>query len=103
RRNAVRLGCADVRAVTAGGIPQDVRFDAVWSNPPIRVGKAALHDLLATWLPRLTPQGTAHLVVQKNLGSDSLQRWVEAALGMTCTRVASSRGFRVLEVSPARP
>ncbi|MGL5852100.1 MAG: class I SAM-dependent methyltransferase, partial [Phycicoccus sp.] len=73
RRNAVRLGCADVRAVTADGIPHEVRFDAVWSNPPIRVGKAALHDLLTTWLPRLTPHGTAHLVVQKNLGSDSLQ------------------------------
>ncbi|MGL5867057.1 MAG: class I SAM-dependent methyltransferase [Dermatophilaceae bacterium] len=103
RRNAVRLDCGDLRATTADGIPHDVRFDAVWSNPPIRVGKAALHDLLRAWLPRLTPHGAAHLVVQKNLGSDSLQRWVESELRMPCTRLASSRGFRVLEVTPGHP
>lgn len=100
-RNAATLGLAGVRASTADGIPDAVRFDLIWSNPPIRVGKAALHALLRAWLPRLAPGGAAYLVVQKNLGSDSLQRWVEADLGMPCTRLASSRGFRVLEVRPA--
>jgi len=98
RRNAATLGLGGVRASTADGIPDDVRFDLVWSNPPIRVGKAVLHGLLSTWLPRLAPGGVAHLVVQRNLGSDSLQRWVEAELGMPCSRLASSKGFRVLEV-----
>lgn len=68
-------------------------------QPPIRVGKAVLHDLLRTWLPRLEPDGTAYLVVQKNLGSDSLQRWIAAELGMPCERYATSRGFRVLAVT----
>ena len=27
-------------------VPGDVRFAAIWSNPPIRIGKAALHELL---------------------------------------------------------
>ena len=103
RRNAAALGLDGVRASTADGIPHDVRFDLVWSNPPIRVGKAALHCLLRTWLPRLAPGGVAHLVVQRNLGSDSLHRWLEDELGMPCARLASSRGFRVLEVRPARP
>ena len=98
RRNAATLGLERVHAVTAGGVPDDVRFDVIWSNPPIRVGKAALHDLLATWLPRLAPDGVAYLVVQKNLGSDSLQRWVAAELGLSCSRLTSVRGFRVLEV-----
>ncbi|HSF98893.1 MAG TPA: methyltransferase [Ornithinibacter sp.] len=98
RRNAAALGLEGVHATTANGIPDAVRFDLIWSNPPIRVGKAALHDLLRTWLPRLAPGGVAYLVVQKNLGSDSLQRWIEAELGMPCTRFASSKGFRVLEV-----
>jgi 16S rRNA (guanine1207-N2)-methyltransferase len=98
RRTAAALGLDGVRATTADGIPGDVRFDLIWSNPPIRVGKAVLHDLLRTWLPRLAPSGVAHLVVQRNLGSDSLQRWVEAELGMPCARLASSKGFRVLEV-----
>lgn len=97
-RNAAALGLAGVHAVTADAVPADVRFDLIWSNPPIRVGKAVLHDLLRTWLPRLAPDGVASLVVQKNLGSDSLQRWVETELGMPCTRAASSKGFRVLEV-----
>lgn len=99
RRNAASLGLSGVRAGVAQDVPQDVRFDLLWSNPPIRVGKEALHDLLRTWLPRLAPGGEAYLVVQRNLGSDSLQRWVEAELAMPCERHASSKGFRVLRVS----
>lgn len=98
RRNAGALGLDGVRAATADGIPDAVRFDLIWSNPPIRVGKAVLHDLLHTWLPRLTPDGVAHLVVQRNLGSDSLQQWIQNELAMPCTRLTSSKGFRVLEV-----
>ncbi len=84
-------------------VPPDLRFDALWSNPPIRIGKEALHDLLSAWVPRLTPGGEAHLVVQKNLGADSLARWMagQSADGMpwgTVQRVASSRGYRVLRV-----
>ena len=101
RRNAAALGLDSVHAVVADGIPDAVRFDLIWSNPPIRVGKAALHVLLGAWLPRLTPHGVAHLVVQRNLGSDSLQRWLAAELGMPCTRLTSSKGFRVLEVRQA--
>jgi 16S rRNA G1207 methylase RsmC len=98
RRNAGALGLDAVHASTADGIPPDLRFDLIWSNPPIRVGKAVLHELLRTWLPRLAPSGVAHLVVQRNLGSDSLQKWVQTDLGMPCTRFTSSKGFRVLEV-----
>ncbi len=98
RRTAAALGLDGVRATTADGIPDDVRFDLIRSNPPIRVGKAVLHELLRTWLPRLAPSGVAHLVVQRNLGSDSLQRWITTELGMPCTRLTSSKGFRVLEV-----
>ncbi len=98
RRNAEALGLQGVRATTADGIPGDLRFDLIWSNPPIRVGKAVLHDLLRTWLPRLTSGGVAQLVVQRNLGSDSLQRWIGTELEMPCSRLTSSKGFRVLEV-----
>ncbi|WP_159621846.1 class I SAM-dependent methyltransferase [Ruania rhizosphaerae] len=79
----------------------DLRLDALWSNPPIRIGKPALHRLLRTWLPRLRPGALAHLVVAKNLGSDSLQRWIGAELGLPVERIASSKGFRVLQVQGA--
>ncbi|MEU3018737.1 methyltransferase [Nocardiopsis sp. NPDC007018] len=75
-------------------------FDAIWSNPPIRVGKDVLHSMLRTWLGRLTPEGVAHLVVQRHLGSDSLQKWLDAQ-GLPAERVASRAGFRVLAVRRA--
>ncbi len=101
RANADTAGLQNVRAGRPDEVPPDLRFDLIWSNPPIRVGKEALHDLLGTWLPRLTDGGEAYLVVQKNLGADSLQRWLRESLGLPCDRVAVSKGFRVLRVSRA--
>lgn len=80
--------------------PPHVRFDAIYSNPPIRIGKPALHALLATWLARLRPCGAAYLVVQRNLGADSLQRWL-VEQGYGCDRLSSAKGYRILEVHPA--
>lgn len=102
RRNAERLGLTNVHAVGPDEVPADIRFDAVWSNPPIRVGKDVLHEMLTTWLARLAPGGEAHLVVQRNLGADSLMRWMNENLtGVTTTKLASAKGFRVLHT--ARP
>lgn len=97
RDNAESLGTT-VRACLPDEVPEDVRFDQIWSNPPIRVGKQALHELLLRWLPRLRPGGTAHLVVGKNLGSDSLQRWL-VEQGWPTERLVSEKGFRVLVVT----
>ena len=101
RRNAASVGASRVIACAPDDVPAAVRFATIWSNPPIRVGKAVLHDLLRTWLPRLEPEGTAYLVVQKNLGADSLQRWIATELGMPCERHATSGGFRVLAAGHA--
>ena len=83
--------------------PDDVddaqRFDLIWSNPPIRIGKDPLHQLLTTWLRRLAPAGAAVLVVQKHLGADSLQRWLIDS-GWPTERLASSKGYRLLQVPP---
>ena len=78
-------------------VPDDATYDEIWSNPPIRIGKPALHALLLSWLPRLVPGGRAVMVVGKNLGADSLQRWL-VEQGYPTERVASAKGFRVLEV-----
>lgn len=94
--NARRAGVANVRVCAPHEVPADVRFDAIWSNPPIRIGKAALRDLLIGWLDRLTEDGTAVLVVQKHLGADSLHRWLDEQ-GFATTRRASRAGFRLLE------
>jgi 16S rRNA (guanine1207-N2)-methyltransferase len=81
-------------------VPETVGFTQIWSNPPIRIGKAELHALLLRWLPRLTPDGTAWLVVAKNLGADSLQRWL-VEQGFSAERHASHKGFRIFEVRKA--
>jgi 16S rRNA (guanine1207-N2)-methyltransferase len=97
RENATSLGVADrLRAATPADVPPSQRFDEIWSNPPIRIGKEALHALLLDWLPRLTPGGRAVMVVGKNLGADSLQRWL-GDRGYPTIRLASAKGFRVLE------
>lgn len=100
RRNAELLGCSNLVAGTAAVVPEEVRFDVIWSNPPIRIGKAELDALLATWLPRLALGGSAWMVVGKNLGADSLQRRLADLLGtdFSVHRHSTSGGFRILRV-----
>lgn len=99
--NASANGFSNVKAWAAGealahlsAIGQHV--DLIWSNPPIRIGKDALHELLLSWLPLLSDDGVAYMVVQKNLGADSLAAWLDGQ-GFPTTKVGSSKGFRVLE------
>ena len=102
RANAASMGIANATFCEPDDVPADVRFATIWSNPPIHVGKPALHALLERWLPRLADDGVAHLVVQKHLGSDSLQRWIsEQDWGLACTRLSSAKAFRILEVRRA--
>ena len=97
--NAAALGIADrVRVAAPDQVPAAVRFAQIWSNPPVRVGKPELHAMMETWLPRLTPDGVAWLVVAKHLGGDSLQRWLTQQ-GWPATRHASRQGYRVLRVT----
>jgi 16S rRNA (guanine1207-N2)-methyltransferase len=97
-QNAARHGLDNVTVAP----PEDVApgpFDLIWSNPPIRVGKAALHDLLEGWLTRLRPTGSAVLVVNRHLGADSLQRWL-GSRGFPTDRLASKQGYRLLRSTP---
>lgn len=98
RRNAKKIGLTNVVACLPDEIPVDKTFTAIWSNPPIRVGKSELHRLLLNWLARLELESDAWLVVQRNLGSDSLHRWLQTALGddFRTMRTATGKGYRVL-------
>lgn len=98
--NAEAHGVADRVIVAApDDVDPNLRFSQIWSNPPIRIGKAALHHLLSGWLDRLAPSGSAHLVVSKHLGADSLARWL-ATVGYSVTRRGSRMGYRLLDVVP---
>ena len=95
--NAQALGQSNVRAIRPEEAPSDLTFAGIWSNPPIRIGKAALHELLLSWLPRLDPSASAWLVVQRHLGADSLASWLDQS-GWAVVRVGSKRGYRILKV-----
>ena len=101
RANAAAAKTPNVVASLPDQVPADLRFAAIYSNPPVRVGKAPLHDLLQRWLPRLELGGKAYLVVQRNLGADSLAAWLETE-GYEVERLKSKKGYRVISVS-ARP
>ena len=98
KENAARLGLENLHVVAADDAV-DLRPDLICSNPPIRIGKQALHELLATWISRLRPGGEAWFVVQKHLGADSLAAWFDDQ-GWATTRVRSRVGYRILRVTP---
>jgi 16S rRNA G1207 methylase RsmC len=98
--NAAKLGLTNIKTCKPEDVPKDLAFSGIWSNPPIRVGKDILHEILLTWLPRLSAGAEGYLVVQKNLGADSLHRWLEVELpeGFSTIRVETAKSFRVLRV-----
>ncbi|MGW6281213.1 class I SAM-dependent methyltransferase [Kribbella sp. NPDC055071] len=99
--NARKAGVEDrVKPALPDDVPDDVVFDQIWSNPAIHIGKPELHKMLLRWLARLAPDGVAWFVVGKNLGGDSLQRWLTDQ-GYPCDRVGSAKGFRVLRATNA--
>ena len=100
-RNAAANGAHNVTVARPEDVDPTLRFDRILCNPPIRIGKPALHELLGTWLDRLTPGGRAHLVVHRHLGSDSLARWL-AQRGHPVDRLVSRAGYRILEIRSAR-
>ena len=96
--NATDLGLDNVEVLDPDEWPEGLAIDRIWSNPPIRIGKAALHDLVSTWLERLGPDGSAHFVVQKHLGADSLHAWIERQ-GFRVVRRGSRKAFRLLDIT----
>jgi 16S rRNA (guanine1207-N2)-methyltransferase len=100
RENAEANGLGNVTVAAPAEVPAAVAFATIWSNPPVRIGKAALHALLERWFGRLAPEGDAWLVVQRHLGADSLASWL-ATVGYAVERVASRQGYRILHVRPA--
>ena len=97
-RNAAAAGLANVRCVTPDDPALPARFAGIWSNPPVRIGKAELHSLLRTWLGRLSPGREAHLVIGRNLGADSLHRWLTEQ-GWSVTRRSARNGYRLLQIT----
>ncbi|MEY4532985.1 MAG: hypothetical protein RI926_754 [Actinomycetota bacterium] len=100
KRNAARLGLTNITVGLPDSVESSISFDLIWSNPPIRVGKAELHQIMSTWLPRLNVNGEAYLVVAKHLGADSFEKWLGTEFNATheVTREDTRKGFRIIKV-----
>jgi 16S rRNA G1207 methylase RsmC len=97
RMNAEKLGLANIRVAHVDEVPSELTFTGIWSNPPIRVGKEALHDILNKWLVRLDEECEAYLVVSKDLGADSLLKWMQAEFAaLQSERIETAKGFRII-------
>jgi len=100
RRNAARLGLSNITVGLPDSVDSSITFDLIWSNPPIRVGKSELHEIMTTWLPRMSVNGEAYLVVAKHLGADSFEKWLGTQFEgtHTVTREDTRKGFRIIKV-----
>jgi 16S rRNA G1207 methylase RsmC len=104
-QNAKKLGLSNFKALLADELLEETKFDEIWSNPPIRIGKSALHEILEKHLGQLAPGGRAMLVIQKQLGAKSLFEWLEDKYpGWKIRKARNDRGYWVIEVasSPTR-
>ena len=96
--NAQALSADNVFAVAPEEVPAALRFDGLYSNPPIKIGRDELQSLLADWLGRLVGGADAWLVVKQSMGADSLQNWL-IGTGFPTARAASKQGYRLLRVT----
>ena len=92
------VGAFGVNVEHPDHIDEAIRFDLIWSNPPIRIGKSKLYTMLDLWLQRLSDDGEAILVVQKHLGADSLLKWLDK-VSYNVQRLSSKSGYRLLKVT----
>jgi 16S rRNA G1207 methylase RsmC len=101
KANAESLGLKNIKACLPEDVPSGIEFTGIWSNPPIRVGKLELHRILSTWLPRLSSECESYLVVAKDLGADSLLKWLQTELpeDFDAQRIDTSKGFRIIRVT----
>jgi 16S rRNA G1207 methylase RsmC len=99
--NAKTLGITNIKTCLPDEVPTDLEFSGIWSNPPIRVGKSELHNILMTWLPRISPECESYLVVAKDLGADTLLKWLQSELPseFDAQRIDTAKGFRIIRVT----
>lgn len=69
-------------------------YDLIITNPPIRVGKKILLEILTGGLARLNKDGELWFVISKNQGASSVKKELERI--SSCEIVAKSKGFWVI-------
>ena len=101
RRNLARNG-AKAEVVQGDGFESVTgMFDFILTNPPIRAGKAVIYRLFAEAKEHLTDDGVLILVIRKQQGAASAQKYLQT-LFPTVTLLDRTAGFHTLQAEPAR-
>ncbi|WP_239256314.1 class I SAM-dependent methyltransferase [Listeria ilorinensis] len=69
-------------------------YDAILSNPPIRAGKAVVHQILSGAYAHLAARGELWIVIQKKQGGPSAAAKMEEVFGNVET-VAKDKGYYI--------
>jgi 16S rRNA G1207 methylase RsmC len=89
RINSKSLGLTNLQVLEN----DEQKFDEIWSNPPIKIGKKQTIELLETYQNRLTATGKMYLVIQKHLGAESIMKHFGGE------KLKSKKGYWVISVS----
>lgn len=100
KENAGLAGAGNVEVVTGDGVEpvRGRRFDVVVTNPPIRIGKAALHRLLRDACEVLRPGGRLYFVARTSQGARTLARDA-AEIFDEVREIERGGGYRVYEAT----
>ena len=97
RSNAVKNGVNNV-IVKESFAYQNVEgmFDLIVSNPPIRAGKAVVHEILEKSALHLNDGGEFYCVIQKKQGADSAIKKLKTVYN-TVEVVATDKGYCIIK------
>lgn len=89
------IGNAEVRLGPLYEPIEDMTFDHIVSNPPIRAGRGIIDRIIAEALTHLLPGGKLWLVVRTRQGADALRSRMAQAFG-SAEIMKRGSGFKVL-------
>jgi len=96
KRNSI-LNNVDVNIMSNDGFDNiDERYDFIISNPPIRIGKEKLYQLLNDALKHLKKDGELWIVINKNQGVKSLIN--DFGKEYTVEVVKKNKGFYIIKL-----
>lgn len=73
---------------------KQIRFNVILTNPPIRAGKAVVHQIFEQGYERLEDGGSMWVVIQKKQGAPSAMEKLDALFG-NVEEVTKDKGYRI--------
>ena len=96
KQNLAANGVKNAQVVCGDGYEAvEGKFDAIVLNPPIRAGKELIYSLFAGAAKRITDSGALYIVIRKQQGAESAQKYLKTIFG-SVERIARDKGYWVL-------